>query len=1017
MSNRATRPVVQIEPRRLVSVVVCLAVTGLLLISAVLLQSHFELGSAISDSVPPDMPLAVEKTLGVNVDLSRYDLVAREEALADMEEAGFHWLRQRFPWDAIESQPGIYDWAIWDEVVRDANRHNFSIIAVLDRSPGWARAESDASNPQAPPREVRDYGAFVATFVARYREEVDYYQIWDEPNISPHWGAREIDPAAYTSLLREGAIQVRSNDPEAMVLLAALAPTVEPGGANMSELSFLEALYQAEAAEWFDVVAAQLYPFEDAENAPPDPARLNWRRAALLRQVMESHDDVETAVWGVSFGSVAADPGPLVSQAREDWPWLGPMLWAAWSPADLHGEYALLDVAGQTTPQYDILRTVATALPIAWPGAHRADDPSGLYEGNWRVNRHAADIGESGDRLTIKFWGTRLDLTVRRGDYRAFLWATVDGRPANALPHDEAGQAYVVLYDPLRQEESVTIVRDLVLGEHVAEFTAEGGWGQWAIAGWTVSRQAPSWVSTAVVLLVVLALLPLGVTIYLLWSNRRSLLAAWHWAVTRYRALDDRLALAITAVMALLVYVTVGTVPSLLALGLLALALVLRPQMGLPLIALALPFYQQGKPLLGKLFSMVEILTMLTAVAWAVDGMMAFFLSSLEEDEKSAVQIRPAMPHLTSLDWAVLFLVLWSAISLFWPNHPHEAAREFRTVIFGSSLFYGLVRIMVRTRHDAWRIADAWVLGASLVALLGIYQWAFGQSVITAEGVWRVRALYGSPNNLALYLGRVFPLALTVGICVLSSMSSMRARGTRWGWRGVIYGLAAIAMAIALFLTYSRGAWMLGVPVALLFLAVMRSRRTFRVAVGVLLVVAVVAILTAGAGRFGSLLNTKEGTTFLRLQLWQSSWSMVRDHPVLGVGLDNFLYDYRTRYVQPKAWEEFNLSHPHNLVLDFWLRLGLPGLLWLGCVLVLFFRRGRHVYRRSRTMSGDDQLLILGLMAGMVSFLAHGLVDAAFFLVDLSFVFMLMVSLIQLPFGTAEWARTPAISAQLGRKG
>ena len=102
MSNRTTRLVVQIEPRRLVSVVVCLAVTGLLLISAVLLQSHFELGSAISDGVPPDMPLAVEKTLGVNVDLSRYDLVAREEALADMEEAGFHWLRQEFPWQDIE---------------------------------------------------------------------------------------------------------------------------------------------------------------------------------------------------------------------------------------------------------------------------------------------------------------------------------------------------------------------------------------------------------------------------------------------------------------------------------------------------------------------------------------------------------------------------------------------------------------------------------------------------------------------------------------------------------------------------------------------------------------------------------------------------------------------------------------------------------------------------------------------------------------------------------------------------
>jgi len=138
---------------------------------------------------------------------------------------------------------------------------------------------------------------------------------------------------------------------------------------------------------------------------------------------------------------------------------------------------------------------------------------------------------------------------------------------------------------------------------------------------------------------------------------------------------------------------------------------------------------------------------------------------------------------------------------------------------------------------------------------------------------------------------------------------------------------------------------------------------------------------------------------------------MVRDDPVLGVGLDNFLYHYRTQYVQPAAWEEFNLSHPHNVALDFWLRLGFPGLLWLGWVLVLFFRRAWHAYSRPHAMPGTDQLLLLGVMAGMVNFLVHGLVDASFFLVDLSFVFMLMVALVQLPFGTSEWARRPANSA------
>ena len=1008
MSNDPAQSITRMEPRRLASIVVCLVLAGLLLISSVLFQAHLRPERLVSAGVLPSVPLAADKSVGINADLSRCDAASREETLSAMEEAGFHWLRQRFPWDAIEPQPGVYDWAIWDKVVEDAHTHDLGIVAVLDGSPGWARAESDVGNPLAPPQHVRDYGAFVAAFVARYREKIDHYQIWDEPNIAPHWGAREIDPAAYAGLLREGAIQVRDGDPTAVVLLAALAPNVEAGGANMSELAFLDTLYQYGAGEWFDIVAAQLYPFEDAANAPPDLGRLNWQRAALLRQVMEAHDDQETAVWGVSFGSIEEDPASLVRQAREDWPWLGPMLWAAWSPADLHGEYALLDATGQTTSQYDTLRAVATAPPIAWPGVYQADDPGGLYDGDWRVTGQGADIGQSGDLLTIKFWGTRLDLTIRRGDYRAFLFVTVDGQAANALPHDEAGQAYIVLYDPLRQEESVTLARDLDLGEHIAELTAEGGWEQWAIVGWAASREAPGWISSVAAFLRVVTLVPLAVAGYLLWPRRQSLPAAWRRSVTRYRALDDRLTLGMTAAVALLAYVTVGTVSSLLALGLLALALVLRPQAGLPLIALALPFYQPGKPLLGKLFSMVEILTVFTALAWAINWLLSFSPRSSEKAKGPAAWIRSVLSQLTFLDWAVLVLVLWSMVSLFWSDHPHEAAREFRIVILESSLFYGLVRSLVRVRHDAWRLVDAWVLGAGLVALIGICQWAFGQGIITTEGVWRVTALYGSPNNLALYLERVFPLALTMAVCC---SSSLRVRGTESGWRWIAYSLAAIVMAVALSLTYSRGAWILGVPAALLFLAAVRGRRAFAVVVGVLIVAAVVVILILGAGRFGSLLNSEEGTTFLRLQLWQSSWSMVGDHPVLGVGLDNFLYDYRTRYVLPTAWEEFSLSHPHNLLLDFWLRLGFPGLLWLGWVLALFFRRAWHVYGRSRLMPGADQLLILGLMAGMVSFLAHGLVDAAFFLVDLGFVFMLMVALTQLPFDTTEWARMPVDSA------
>lgn len=88
----------------------------------------------------------------------------------------------------------------------------------------------------------------------------------------------------------------------------------------------------------------------------------------------------------------------------------------------------------------------------------------------------------------------------------------------------------------------------------------------------------------------------------------------------------------------------------------------------------------------------------------------------------------------------------------------------------------------------------------------------------------------------------------------------------------------------------------------------------------------------------------------------------------------------------PEAWREPDLSHPHNIVLDYWTRLGLAG---VAVVLGLqwgFFRLAWKVYRRAAPWS---RTLALGLMASMVGFLVHGLVDNSYFLVDLAFVFFL----------------------------
>jgi len=934
-----------------------------------------------------DSPLSRDKSWGVNTDLSMLSARERQRVLDTMRSLGVKWIRQRFAWDRIEPQPGVLEWMTWDAIVTEVAQRGMVLMAVLDGSPTWARTGGDLANPLAPPHETSDFGAFAGALAARYRDEIDVYQIWDEPNIAPHWGDRWVDPAGYARLLREGAIQVRAADPDAVVVLAALAPNTESGGGNQSDVEYLDALYELGVAEWFDVVAAEPYGFEYGPAEPSLPGRLSFSRAEELRAVMLQYADRNTPVWAVAFGWPTEENKELVAErlydaeayARERWPWMGPMLWAAWSSQDIQGQYALENVASELSALQESRGSLAGPTGRAHAGWYPADHPSGLYYGSWRITADGADIGATGDRLDIVFGGTRIDLTVRRGDYRAFLYVTIDGRPAGALPSDAEGRSYVVLYDPRAGAASVTLADNLAEGEHTAQVVAEGGWGQWAIVGWGVCSESPSEPQLLPILFAAGSAIALACACRGAWTERRAMLVRARELAEWCRHLDVRLAWLVGIAASLCAYLATGTGPTLAGLLLLAAVVGIRPEIGLSLIAASLPFSQLSVPVFGKAFSLVEVLTWLTVAGWLVHRALA-------EPQVPGARSRGGTREigwaaLTSLDWGVLVLVAVGALSLFWAEQRHEAAREYRTVILGSALFYLLLRALARGKVGRWAVIDSWILGSALVALTAAGQWVLGQNLITADGVARARGFYGSPNNLALFLERSIPLTLAVGL---------------WSTRGrrkLLYAMAAVLLLAATGLTHSRGAWLLGIPASLLFLAAARGRRPLLVTAGAVLAGGLLLLVLAGPGRLAAVTSLAQGTTFLRLQLWRSSLTMIRDHPVLGVGLDGFLYAYRSTYVLPTAWEEFNLSHPHNLVLDFWIRLGLPGLAAIGYLLASFFRQAWRACRRCS--EAEANLLAVGLMAGMVAFLAHGAVDNAFFLADLAYVFMLMLALVQ----------------------
>ncbi len=648
---------------------------------------------------------------------------------------------------------------------------------------------------------------------------------------------------------------------------------------------------------------------------------------------------------------------------------------------------SLLLSGGVLLAQQDALRRTVTASYTPLSGVAE-------WEGGWEFSELGADPSEAGsqsgtDRVTIPFIGTDLALRVRRGNYRGYFYVSVDGAPANRLPRDERG-AYLVLTSPDYAPQVVTIpvAGGLADGPHTAVVVAERGWDQWPLVGWSVSRtpdtSAYRWVFAAAMLLG----LTCAVGMLLVAAKQKSRRAAIQKGRNTEYLLPTPLIpyshLPLLLITAAVFYFSPWTPLTLIAGVGLAVLIILRLDLGLALVVATAPFYLHPRPLFGKAFSMAEIATLLCGLSWGI-RLLLRGRSAISNLQSAISNLQSAISNLQSalspIDLAVLFFITVALASTCVAAFRHVALRELRVAILEPALFYLILRTSRLGDKTAWRLIDFFVLGVVAVALVGLVQYALGVNIITAEeGFRRLRSVYGSPNNAALYLGRALPLLVAVALFG-------RARARR-----IACGLAAVPVGVAILLTFSKGALILGVPLSLLALGLLASGRWRGVALGMAALLAVAVVLLLQTPRFAPLLNTAGGTTFFRLSLWRSAWAMFYEHPWLGVGPDNFLYWYRSRYILPAAWQEPDLSHAHDILLDYATRLGIAGLA-VGVWLQIAFWQQALPLRRLR--DAERRALALGLMGSMANFLAHGLVDASYFLIDLAFAFFLALGLVQ----------------------
>ncbi|ACL26114.1 O-antigen ligase family protein [Chloroflexus aggregans] len=971
-------------------------------------------GVAERSPITAPFPYSDGPALGVNVFNLHLepDPVAVDRTFALARDLGARYARMQVPWDDIEIHSRgdftdrrnaatigvVSSWDKYDRIVAAAVAHNIELIMRVDRPPPWACAAACSTpefqaglaidgNSMAPPDDLTDYARFLAILVERYRGQVRYFQIWNEPNLKNEWGWQTPKPADFLALLRLAYEAVKTANPDAVVLFPGLAPTdgLDPR-APMTELEYLDEIYRLGGAAYFDIMAAQNYGL----GQPPSEHRYvflrgrdNWRwdrpidtrndvsRVVLLREVMERHGDLATPVWVTEFGYNAAPDripsehrfvwGPpvdeltkgayLVAQierARREWPWMGVMnVWmlryggyAEPHPDDPTPYFALVSRDWQPLPSYDILQDYVKSPAVAHVGVHRWDHPA---------------VTTTPTGWQVRFAGTGIEL--RGGTPTAAL---LDGVPV-ALD----GNALRGLPDAVHTLE-------LRGGTPPTEFSVVRSlpWRPLADYGPLV----------LIVALAVTAALTMRTALHVL----DHLLMRWQTLPAHWREWIIFLAQGLTLAVA---YRASAQLP-LTMLGLLPFIglAIAYPALAVRWVAITVPLYFLPKGLFDARFGiresgiylpLHEVVLLIAALATVVrDRSHLLHLNpTILRSRATLIALTPALLVLIAGVWGVLIA-----------EARGPALRELRWMIVEPLLFAALLWWHERQgRPTLMPTLIGWIAAGAVSALVAIAQAGginlvplfgskigYSEDLIATEGVIRATGFYGHPNNLGLAMGRVWPLAAALAWAVWQRQQR---------WLAMVLASCAILSLAALGVSFSRGAY-LGAIVAggvLLFFATPpRYRCLSLIAGGIVIVLAAGASLIIGIER----LSLMTGSSTIRLATWRAALAMLVDHP-LGIGLDQFLVVY-PRYTDPALTNtnEIYTAHPHNLILDLLLRGGPLLLIGLGWATWCMIRTAA----RYPTLP-----LAVGITATMAGALAHGLVDAFYFWPDLAMSFWLLV--------------------------
>jgi hypothetical protein len=278
------------------------------------------------------------------------------------------------------------------------------------------------------------------------------------------------------------------------------------------------------------------------------------------------------------------------------------------------------------------------------------------------------------------------------------------------------------------------------------------------------------------------------------------------------------------------------------------------------------------------------------------------------------------------------------------------------------------------------------VAGASTVVLFAPVRSVLRTPLLTATIIWGaiLAAVVAVGVAVSVTVAYVVLLTLAVGAGVMLQLrAATGATDAERMWVAFLLLGCTLVVAGSIVVTQSRGGWFavaVGLVALAFFICLPRGWRWLGLPVAGALAVAGILVFYGGAGWLPRLVGDMTGKAGFRQELWTAGMSALQDWRWTGMGFNFFRTEARLNYpfamneigspMIPLAWD---VSHPHNWLLNVGVDLGVPGMI---AFVALWLLHGAGLVRAGRQQAGWEERMAWGLLAGSVALLVFGLSDS-----------------------------------------